>query len=93
MGAFERLRALRAFKKRSLPFVKSLEDFDPVIEIGYHQEQGKALTLKQVYPARDRVGRHGSAALVGPQGDGRGAAQTLERRCAHLRAHARPEGL
>lgn len=49
MWVFERLRALRAFEKRSLPFVKSLEDFDLVIEIGYHQEQGKALTLKQVY--------------------------------------------
>jgi hypothetical protein len=29
--------------------VKSLEDFDLVIEIGYHQERRKTLTLKQVY--------------------------------------------
>ena len=43
--------ALRAFEKRSLPFVKSLEEFDLVIEIGYHQEQRKALTLKQGLPA------------------------------------------
>jgi len=49
MRIFERLRALRAFEKRSLPFLKSLEDFDLVVEIGYHQERGETLTLKQLY--------------------------------------------
>jgi hypothetical protein len=49
MRVFERLRALRAFEKRALPFVKSLEDLDLVVEIGYHQEQHKTLTLKQVF--------------------------------------------
>jgi hypothetical protein len=49
MRVFERLRALRAFEKRSLPFLKSLEDFDLVVEIGYHQERGETLTLKQLY--------------------------------------------
>ena len=32
-----------------LPFLKSLADFDIVIEIGYAEEQGQPLTLKQLF--------------------------------------------
>lgn len=46
---FAKLRAIRAFEKRNLPFLATLEDFDLVREIGYHQEQGAPLTMKQLY--------------------------------------------
>ena len=32
-----------------LPFLKSVVDFDIVIEIGYAEEQGQPLTLKQLF--------------------------------------------
>lgn len=48
MRTFERLRTVRAFERRALPYVKSLEDWDLLIEIGYHQEQGKLINLKQL---------------------------------------------
>jgi len=32
-----------------LPFLKSVADFDIVIEIGYAEEQGQRLTLKQLF--------------------------------------------
>jgi DNA-binding MarR family transcriptional regulator len=48
MGVFETLRALRGFERRYLPFVKTLEDFDLLLEIGYHQEQGRSVTLKEL---------------------------------------------
>ncbi|SRR5579885_2926600 len=49
MALFERLRALRAFKKKNLPFLETIEDFDLLLEIAYHQERGEPLTMKQVY--------------------------------------------
>jgi DNA-binding MarR family transcriptional regulator len=49
MALFEKLRALRAFKKKHLPFLETIEDFDLLLEIAYHQERGTPLTMKQVY--------------------------------------------
>ena len=49
MRVFERLRTLRTFEKQHLSFLRTVEDHDLVCEIGYHQAEGRALTLKQIF--------------------------------------------
>jgi DNA-binding MarR family transcriptional regulator len=49
MKLFTGLKKIREFEKLQLPFVKSIADFDVVIEIGYAEEQGQPLTLKQLF--------------------------------------------
>ena len=49
MRVFERLRALRIFEKQQLGFLRTIEDHNLVREIGYHQAEGKPLTLKQLF--------------------------------------------
>ena len=49
MRVFERLRALRIFEKQHLGFLRTIEDHNLVREIGYHQAEGKSLTLKQLF--------------------------------------------
>jgi DNA-binding MarR family transcriptional regulator len=49
MKLFTGLKKIREFERRQLPFLKSVADFDIVIEIGYAQEQGQSLTLKQLF--------------------------------------------
>ncbi|MBV8032511.1 MAG: hypothetical protein JO035_13455 [Betaproteobacteria bacterium] len=49
MTVFARLKALRAFEKKHFPYLRTLEDYDLVREIGYHQENGGRLTMKQLY--------------------------------------------
>jgi len=49
MSLFKRLHALRAFEKRHLDFLNTVEDFDLIREIGYHQERGAPLTMKSLY--------------------------------------------
>ncbi|OGA34819.1 MAG: hypothetical protein A3G80_05800 [Betaproteobacteria bacterium RIFCSPLOWO2_12_FULL_62_13b] len=49
MKLFTGLRKIREFEKQQLPFLKSVVDFDIVIEIGYAEEQGQPLTLKQLF--------------------------------------------
>ena len=49
MKLFTGLRQIREFERRQLPFLKSVADFDIVIEIGYAEEQGQPLTLKQLF--------------------------------------------
>lgn len=49
MALFARLRAARAFERRHLGHLRTMEDVDLVREIGYHQEQGRPLTMKQLY--------------------------------------------
>src|SRR3954468_1458051 len=46
---FAKLRALRIFQKRHLDFVRSMEDFDLLQEVGFHQEIGRPLSMKQLY--------------------------------------------
>ena len=46
---FSGLRKIRAFERLQLPFLRSIVDFDIVIDIGYVQEQGQPLTLKQLF--------------------------------------------
>ena len=49
MKLFAALRKIREFERGQLPFIKSIIDFDIVIEIGYAEEQGQSLTLKQLF--------------------------------------------
>jgi DNA-binding MarR family transcriptional regulator len=48
MRLFTGLKKLREFERQQLPFLKSVIDFDIVVEIGYAEEQGQPLTLKQL---------------------------------------------
>ena len=48
MKVFTALRSIRDFERARLPFFGSIIDFDIVIDIGYAEEQGKPLTLKQL---------------------------------------------
>jgi hypothetical protein len=48
MGLFAGLRKMREMEKLQLPFLNSIIDFDIIIEIGYAEELGKPLTLKQL---------------------------------------------
>ena len=49
MKLFTGLKKIREYERQQLPFLKSIVDFDIVIEIGYAQEQGQPLTLKQLF--------------------------------------------
>jgi hypothetical protein len=49
MKLFTGLRKLREFEQGQLPFLKSVSDLDIVIEIGYMEERGEPITLKQLY--------------------------------------------
>ena len=49
MNLFTGLKEIRAFERQQLPFLKSVVDFDIVVEIGYAEEQGQPLTLKQLF--------------------------------------------
>jgi len=49
MKLFAGLKRIREFERRQLPFLKSVIDFDIIIEIGYAEEQGQPLTLKQLF--------------------------------------------
>jgi DNA-binding MarR family transcriptional regulator len=49
MKLFAGLRKIREFERLQLPFLKSLYDFDILIEIGYEEERGRPITLKHLY--------------------------------------------
>jgi DNA-binding MarR family transcriptional regulator len=49
MKLFTGLKKIREFEKDQLPFLESLIDFDIIVEIGYAEEQGQPLTLKQLF--------------------------------------------
>ena len=49
MKLFTGLKKIREFERLQLPFLKSVIDFDIIIEIGYAEEQGQPLTLKQLF--------------------------------------------
>jgi DNA-binding MarR family transcriptional regulator len=49
MKLFTGLKKIREFERRQLPFLKSVFDFDIVIEIGYAEEQEQPLTLKRLF--------------------------------------------
>jgi DNA-binding MarR family transcriptional regulator len=49
MKLFTGLKKIREFERLQLPFLKSVIDLDILIEIGYADEQGQPLTLKQLF--------------------------------------------
>jgi DNA-binding MarR family transcriptional regulator len=49
MKIFTGLKKIREFERKQLPFLKTVVDFDIVIEIGYAEEEEKPLTLKQLF--------------------------------------------
>jgi DNA-binding MarR family transcriptional regulator len=49
MKLFTGLKKIREFERGQLPFLRSVVDFDIVIEIGYAEEEGQRLTLKQLF--------------------------------------------
>jgi hypothetical protein len=49
MKLFAALRQMREFERAQLPFIRSLIDFDIIIEVGYAQEQKKPLAPKQLF--------------------------------------------
>jgi len=46
---FKALKELHEFRRRYLPFLKSLEDAEIVREVGLHQGTGSPLTLKMLF--------------------------------------------
>lgn len=48
MKLFTGLKKIREFERLKLPFLKSIVDFDIVIDIGYAEEHEQPLTLKQL---------------------------------------------
>ena len=46
---FSTLKKIRQFERLQLPFIRSLVDFDIIIEIGYAQENKALLTPKQLF--------------------------------------------
>jgi DNA-binding MarR family transcriptional regulator len=49
---FAALKKIREFERLHLPFIKSLIDFDIIIEIGHAQEQKTVFTPKQLFLAK-----------------------------------------
>jgi DNA-binding MarR family transcriptional regulator len=49
MKLFTGLKKIREFERQQLPFLGSVLDFDIVVEIGYAEEQGQPLALKQLF--------------------------------------------
>jgi hypothetical protein len=48
MGVFAALKTTRSFRRRHLQFLETREDCDLVLEIGFHQESGTPLSMKQL---------------------------------------------
>lgn len=46
MTTFKRLKTIRMFERQHMPHLRTHEDFDIVIEVGFHQDNGTPLTLK-----------------------------------------------
>lgn len=46
---FATLKKMREFERLQLSFIRSLIDFDIIIEIGYAQEQNRTFTPKQLF--------------------------------------------
>ena len=95
MRVFERLRALRIFEKQQLGFLRTIEDHNLVREIGYHQAEGKPLTLKQLFlldvgsvaTVQRRLRRLKQLGFVGQHRspvDGRAIELTLTAKCVKL---------
>ncbi|HEX7073212.1 MAG TPA: hypothetical protein VF226_04160 [Hyphomicrobiaceae bacterium] len=51
MGLFARLKSAQAYWKQHLHFLHGSEDLELLVEIGFHQERGQPLSMKQLYLA------------------------------------------
>lgn len=49
MHAYDGLRAIRAFEREHLRALATVEDFDLVLEIAYHEALGRPLNLKRLF--------------------------------------------
>ena len=49
LNLFAGLKKIREFERLQLPFIKSLIDYDIIIEIGFAQEQKRKFTPKQLF--------------------------------------------
>jgi DNA-binding MarR family transcriptional regulator len=49
MTLFSGLRKIREFERAQFPSLKSIVDFDIIIEIGYAEEKNQPLTVKQFF--------------------------------------------
>ena len=49
MKLFAALRKIRELERVQLPFLRSLIDFDIIVEIGYAEEEKQPLTQKQLF--------------------------------------------
>lgn len=49
MKTFKALKALNEYRRRHLPFLRTIEDLELVREIGLHQAAGRPLTLKTLF--------------------------------------------
>ena len=49
MKLFAGLRKIRKLERIQLPFLKSVFDFDILVEVGYAEEMGQPLSLKRFY--------------------------------------------
>lgn len=49
MKLFATLKKLREFERLQLPFLRSIIDFDIVIEVGFAEEQRQPLTPKRLF--------------------------------------------
>jgi DNA-binding MarR family transcriptional regulator len=48
MKLFAGLRKIREYQRGQIPFLRSLAEFDIVVEIGYAEERGEPITFKQL---------------------------------------------
>jgi DNA-binding MarR family transcriptional regulator len=48
MKLFAALKRMREYQRGEIPFLESIIDFDIVIEVGYAEEEGNPLTMKQL---------------------------------------------
>ena len=48
MNIFSRMKKIREFQRTQLPNLRSIEDFDIVLEIGTSQESGRPMTPKRL---------------------------------------------
>ncbi len=48
MKLFGALKKMREYQRGQMPFLKSIIDYDIVVEVGYAEEEGNPLTLKQL---------------------------------------------
>jgi Fic family protein len=97
VAIFSKLRAMRAFEKKHLHFLRTVEDFELIHAIGYQQEIGEPMTMKQIYllgvASAATVQRrlrhlreHGAIQLARSKADGRAVelfiSRKLQKTCA-----------